>query len=51
MNDLLSVAERIGSGSLTERAEVVRQDEIGRISSASSAVCGWPLFVQRAMPR
>ena len=34
MNNLLAVSEQIASGSLSGRAAVVRNDEIGRISSA-----------------
>jgi len=45
MKNLLSVAERIASGSLTERAVVVRQDEIGRISSAFNKTADKMLYL------
>ena len=45
MNQLLAVAERIASGSLTERAVVVRQDEIGRISSAFNKTADRMLYL------
>jgi diguanylate cyclase (GGDEF)-like protein/PAS domain S-box-containing protein/putative nucleotidyltransferase with HDIG domain len=45
MDNLLAVAERIASGNLSERAQVVRRDEIGRISSAFNRTADKMLYL------
>ncbi len=45
MNNLLEVAEHIASGNLSERASVVRQDEIGRISCAFNQTADKMLYL------
>ena len=40
VDDLLAAAENLSSGDLTQRVEVVRKDEIGRISESFNMVAG-----------
>jgi len=40
VEDLLSAAEKLSAGDLTQRVEIVRKDEIGRISESFNMVAG-----------